>query len=126
MNELSPNNTQCACSGDVLTFTCTIVGGGNTLWRGSAFDCESTSDEIILRHSTFGTTGTSGTCNSGTIVGQSVGVEDTCFTSRLNVTVSESLNSRAVQCDHNSNTGTRNIGSAILNVVSGKSRYRLC
>ena len=106
----------------MLTFTCTIVGGGNTIWRGTAFDCPSTTNEIILRHSTFGSTGTSGTCNSGTIVGQSVRVEGTCFTSQLDVTVSESLNSGVVQCDYNSNRGTTNIGSAILNVVSGKSR----
>ena len=62
-------------------------------------------------------TSESGSCNSGTIVGQSVGVEDNCFTSRLNVTISEGLNDRNVQCDHDWNLGTTNIGSATLNVL---------
>ena len=116
---MSPVNIQCACVSDVLTFTCSIVGGGNTIWRGSAFNCPSTNNEIILRHSQFSTqSGTSGSCNSGTIVGQSVGVEGTCFTSRLNVPISEGLNDRTVQCDYNNlNAGTTNIGSATLNVL---------
>ena len=115
---MSPDNIQCVCPGDVLTFTCTIIGGGNTLWRGSAFNCPSTTNEIILRHSQFNSVGgTSGSCNNEAIVGRSVRDESSnCFTSQLSVTVSESLNSRVVECDHNSNTGTRDIGSAILSV----------
>ena len=68
-------------------------------------------------------TGTSQSCNSGAIVGRSLSVENnsiTCFISELDITVSESLNSRVVQCDHNFNTRTTNIGSSTLNVVSGK------
>ena len=116
----APNNVQCTCPGDILNFTCTVIGIGNTLWRGSTFNCPDTTNEIILRHSQFsGSEGTSGNCNNRAIVAQSVDVVDSCFISQLNVTVSESFNNRNVQCDHNSNTGTRRIGTSTLNVISG-------
>lgn len=125
-NELvAPNNLQCACPESLLNFACTIVGGGNTLWRGSAFNCPSTSNEIVLRHSQFGgRNGTFRSCNNGAIAGRSIDVENNCFTSQLNVTVSTSVNNRTVQCDHDSNDETQItlIGKEIINVISGKTK----
>ena len=98
------------------------MGGGNTVWRGSAFNCSSKANQIILRHSRFGASagGTSGSCNNGAIVGQSVGVENgQCFISQLRVSVSETLNSRAVRCDYSAIDETL-IGAAVLNVISGE------
>ncbi|MGJ8946006.1 hypothetical protein AB9K17_24250, partial [Salmonella enterica subsp. enterica serovar Kentucky] len=46
----TPENTGCACLGTVLTYTCTAVGTGNTLWEGTAFDCFENGNGIILRH----------------------------------------------------------------------------
>ena len=118
---VAPNNVQCACPGDVLNFTCTVIGIGNTLWRGSTFNCPDTTNEIILRHSQFSRSdGTSGNCNNGAIVARSMDVVGNCFRSQLDVSVSASFNNRNVQCDHNSNTGTKRIGTITLNVISGK------
>ena len=70
---------------NTLTFECTVMGGLGTVWRGTAFSCENSNDEIVLLHSQF-VNGTLGTCNNGTIVGQDIRVEnDTYYTSQLSV-----------------------------------------
>ena len=124
---LVPSNAQCACPDDVLTFTCTVVGPGNTIWSGTAFNCPSTSNEIILRHSQFASPGTSGNCNSGTITARSLGVENDCFRSELNVTASASLNNKTVQCQHNSiASGTITVNETAITIASGKGEMWQC
>ena len=120
-----PDNTQCACPGDLLTYTCTVVGGTTTLWEGTAFNCPMTTNEIILLHGNFANIGgTSGDCNNRAILGRSLRVEDSCYTSQLNVTVSASLNNKTVQCVHISSMGTSTVGVASLNVISaGNKKY---
>ena len=117
-----PGNTSCACSGEVLTFGCTTVGPGQTIWRGTAFKCTGESNEIILRHSEFDSpTGTSGTCNSGAIVGQSLRVENTnCYVSQLNITIQSLFNNKTVECVYSSDTENI-IGQSRLRVVSGRN-----
>ena len=115
-----PINTQCACPGDILTYTCTAVGGGTTLWGGTAFKC-GRSNEIALRHSRFASGGINGTCNNGAILGQNIGVQDNnCFISQLNITVDAEFNNKTVYCVHDSVTNSSlTIGTAILRVISG-------
>ena len=110
----SPVNATCACPGEVLTYTCTVVGGRATIWEGSAFDCAG--DEIILRHSNFDETPQLGECNNGAIQGRSVGVNGMCFTSQLNVTVSAELNKKTVVCFLDSVQHT--IGESLIRVAS--------
>ena len=108
----------CACPAEVLIFNCTIIGGGATIWGGSAFIC--TTNEIILRHNTFSTEMPSGVCNGGAIIGESVEVQNNCYTSRLRVTVSTGLNNKTVYCLHNTDTGTMTeISEARISVISG-------
>ena len=107
----SPASAMCACPGEVLTYTCTIAGGEVTIWGGSAFDCEE--NEIILDHREFNN-GTSGKCNDGAIVGQSVDINGTCYTSQLNVTVSKGLNNKTVNCSSDS---VMYIGESQINVA---------
>ena len=115
-----PSNARCACPGDVLTFTCSVVGLGNTvtLWNGTAFDCPSTFNEIILRHSQFAAR-TSGGCNGGTITVESRGVENNNYISVLNVAVNTGLNNRTVQCQHITINSTIIVGIQSLIVTSG-------
>ena len=125
-----PAGVNCVCPGDVLTYTCNVIGGGTTIWGGSAFDCSSTSNEIFLRHSQFSTPGTSGSCNNGAIRARSIGVTDGCYTSELSVTVSSSLNNKTIRCSHDSDMGTRIVDTSMLpTIMSGKigssSRYCL-
>ena len=113
-------NINCVCPGDVLTYNCTTVGGGNTDWGGSAFDCPMLSNEISLRHSQYSTEGgTFGTCNN--IKAKSIGVVDSCYTSQLNVTLDGDYPKNAtVTCSHSSNDrGETLIGSSKFNLVTG-------
>ena len=90
-----------SCPGDVLTTECAIMGGGLTVWQGTAFQCVSTSNKIILRHSGFGVShNPAGSCNDGTIVAWALGVVNDSYTSQLNVTVSLELNNTTVECWH--------------------------
>ena len=97
---MTPTNARCACPGEVLTYFCTVEGGNATIWSGSAFDCAGNS--ITLTHLSF-QNGTSGNCNDGAIVGQSVNVDGTHYTSKLNVTISNKFNNKNIICssDHN-------------------------
>ena len=94
-----------SCPGDVQTIECTITGDGLTLWQGTAFQCVSTSNEIILRHSQFGESyNPIGTCNDGAIVARALGVVNGSYISQLNVTVSPELNNTTVECWHDNGT----------------------
>ena len=105
----------CSCPGYTLTFECTVVGRGATVWRGSAFDCVYTSNTILLFHSRFATPiGTISTCNNGAIVGRSLRVENNSYTSQLNVTVSRDLIGKSVTCVHDNGTYVYAIGSSII------------
>ena len=102
----------CSCPNDVLTYTCTVVGGVATVWSGSAFDCQT--GGIVLRHIDFGSSGTSGSCNNGAIVGQSVEVVDDCYTSQLVITLSSEINNKTIQCQ-----GMSVAGRATISIIPG-------
>lgn len=55
-----------ACHGDTLTFNCSVNGGVATVWKGSAFKCMPTNNEIVLLHSRSNGS-VNGTCNEGDI-----------------------------------------------------------
>ena len=76
------------------------MSGLGTVWRGSAFDCENSNNEITLLHSRF-VNGTIGTCNNGFIVGQNVRVENgTRFTSQLSITISPDIIGKSIEYFH--------------------------
>ena len=59
------------------------------MWKGSAFDCTKSDNEIVLLHSRFESDeGTHRTCNNGSIIGEAIKVEESYYTSQLHVTVS--------------------------------------
>ena len=125
-NELQvPDNATCACPGEVLTYTCSVIGGGNTVWNGTAFNCGSGgTNEISLRHTQFNLSeGATGSCNNDAIMAQSIGVVNICYMSQLTVRVSTTLNDRSIQCTHDSSTGLIAIGSDVIAVVTGKCTY---
>ena len=45
------------------------MGGLNTVWRGTAFDCEGNGDQIVLCHSQFDAGKATGVCNDRIIIG---------------------------------------------------------
>ena len=117
---LTTPNINCACPGEEVTFTCTVVGGGITVWSGTAFDCSSGTNDISLSHTRF-MEGISKSCNGGATVATSLGVTNDRYTSQLRVQVSSDLNSRTVQCAHDSNAGPMTaVGTSTLVVVNSK------
>ena len=112
---VSPANTSCACPGERLIYSCTVVtneSGRATVWNGSVFDCAGS--EITLLHKKF-SNGTIRECNGGAILGRSVSVVGNCFTSQLNVTVSTGLNNRTVMCFLDSEA--QHIGESLITVA---------
>ena len=73
----------------------TINPTDNTFWTGTAFECDQ--NRILLVNADF-ERGTTGVCNSGAVVAQSVGVDDNCYTSNLSVTLSPQLDGTTVEC----------------------------
>ena len=118
---------QYACPGEVVNYTCTVVDtSGNppigfSVWRGTAFNCPTLPNEISLRHSSFSTSGISGTCNNGAITAESVGVVDNCYSSRLMVTVTPALNETTVECTL---SGVRVVGSRTI-LIAGTGKLSL-
>ena len=93
-----PNGMTCACPGDSLIYTCTVIGGALTEWgsicSGNAI--------ITLAHVRFGDGSALSVCDGGSIVGRGVSVvNDTgvnCYISELSFNASSNLNGRTVEC----------------------------
>lgn len=118
---VQPENHACACPGSVLTFSCTTVGLGTTIWTGTAFDCSNMGNQITLRNIQFAS-GTFGTCNNGRISARSVEVDGDRRTSQLNVTVLSALNETSIECQYNAaDQGIVRIGMAVLTVLQSKA-----
>ena len=124
-SSLEDASRQYACPGEVVNYTCTIVDTtgnpplGSSVWRGTVFNCPTSSNEISLRNSLFSTSGATDTCTGGAITAESVGVVDSCYTSRLMVTVSPALNETTVECTL---SGVRVAGSHTI-LIAGMQYY---
>ena len=104
---------KCVCPGDKLIYGCTVQGTANgaTIWTGTAFSgCRQ--NVILLQHHHFiSTRGTIGICNNGDIVGQSLGVQGSNYTSQLNVTITQETAGKTITCVYDALTSdqTQNI-----------------
>ena len=110
--------SDCTCEGYDVTYQCTVIGEGATIWRGSAFRCSATTNELTLFH-----TNRMGTCNDGKISGMIVTAENNSYTSQLTVRVSSEMIGRTIGCFHDSREGTHEIGSLNLTITAGNSIY---
>ena len=107
----------CLCHGYNLTYKCSVVGGGATVWKGTTFDCPLADDEVIIFHRMNYTSQRPQTCNNEAITGHAISVENDVYTSQLNIQVNdtENLMNTTVVCAHDNGTHTVEIGSATLN-----------
>ena len=115
--------SDCTCEGYNVTYQCTVVGQGATIWGGSAFRCSSTNNEITL----FNTDrmGESRKCNDGKISGFSLTAENNSYTSQLNVLVSSEMIGRTIGCFHDRGGSTAEIGSSNLMITAGRYYNKL-
>ena len=109
-----------SCPREVLTIECAIMGGGATVWQGTALQCDNINRDIIdLRHSQFrGSEKPEGTCNNGAIIARAIGVVNDSYISVLNVTVSSELNNTTVECAYDYNLTTTVIKSVQIIVLA--------
>ena len=91
----------CFCPEGILVFSCSVNGGGATVWKGSVFNCHGNNrNEITLRHSEFdnGVSEATGSCNDGNIVAYNIDVTNNIYSSQLNVTISPEMHNETVEC----------------------------
>ena len=93
--------------------------GGATIWRGSALSgCEPNNEEILLLHSRFNmSNGTFGVCNNGNIVGQSVEIKGSNYTSQLNVIVTLDIIGKTIMCINEAASETVQFSVTIMNTT---------
>lgn len=111
----------CTCPGHNQVYECTVVGEGATIWKGTAFECAATNNEIVLFHEySNGMSSNQRACNNGTIIGRIIRAENGTYTSQVTVVVRPEMASRSIQCIYDSIDGTTTeIGSAILAITTG-------
>ena len=112
--------TSCTCPGQQLIFECTASGSGATVWRGTALN-QCPGGQVFMRHSEF-QSGRTWTCNGqNVIVGRTVAisVSNRSYTSQLEVTVSNGLNGREVQCFYDNGTIHFIIGVRTIQITTG-------
>ena len=109
---LRDESNDCSCIGDTLTFECTVMSGSATIWRGSAFNCASSDNEIQLLNNTAGNE----TCNYGMITGRVIRRQDNNYTTQLNVILSSNLIGKTVECASNNGSEPVTISNTILAV----------
>ena len=109
------NSSSCTCEGHIQVYECRVTGSGTIVWRGTAFDCSSSSNEIVLFQSGSDTV----ICNNGAIRGRIIRAENNISVSQLTVSVSDEMIGINISCHHD-NRGTQNlIGSSLLTLTTG-------
>jgi hypothetical protein len=102
----------CTCIGDILTFECTVMNGLLTIWRGSAFNCASSGNEISLLNSSVGDV----TCNNEMITGRVIKHERNNYTSQLNIILSSDLIGKIIECVSDNGSHTTAISNTTLDI----------
>ena len=105
---------------------CTVIGGINTIWSGSAIVAKcGTSNQITLRHSGFSGI-TTRSCNSGAVVGQTLpslsNITENCYISQLSTMItSNQLNGTNIICQYDDTMlESAIVDEYIINLRSGK------
>ena len=81
-----------------LIFSCDSVGLGATVWKGSALNCPSTNNEIILLHNRVNSTSS---CNDDNIVAWLVVNGSSIIISKARIiNVTTELNGKSIVCFH--------------------------
>ena len=89
---------------------------GYIIWIGSAFNCPSSNNYIIL---SLYDTGTSGTCNNGAIVARILSVEGNNYTSQLSITVTPDTAGKTIECVHDNWTHAILTYTSIVPTITG-------
>ena len=125
------NNSQftavndCTCLGYNSVYECAVTGGIATVWKGTALDCQSADNEVVLLHNTNSTSLTAETCNNGAITGRVIKVVNGTYTSQLVVSVGAEIDGSTIVCAQDTGMATPVIGSTVVTVTQGISNLIL-
>ena len=108
----------CTCEGYNQVYECRVTGGGATVWRGSAFDCSASNNEIVLLHSSSSSVRNS--CSNGAIVGRVARADNNTYVSHITVSVNAEMVGKNISCFHDS-SGINLIGSSLLTLTTGNT-----
>ena len=113
------NSSNCTCEGHNQVYECIVTGGGSIIWKGIAFDCSSSSNELVLSQSMSGTQ----VCNNGAINGHIIRVENNTYISQLTVSLNAEIVGKNISCFHDIGGATERIGSSLLTLTTGNTVY---
>lgn len=116
------SNSSCVCEGYTLVYECRVTGG-NTVWNGTAFQCSSSGNEIILLQSR---TAERHTCNNGAISGRIIRADENntkSYVSWLTIVVGAEMIGKNISClrDIGGTHDQRLIGSSVLTLTTGNT-----
>ena len=92
--------------------------GVGTIWRGSAFNCNSSGNEIYLLERHY-LSNSDTTCNNGMITGQVVWIDESNYTSQLNVTLEYDSIGKTIECayiDGKQNPTVTSVAATVINL----------
>ena len=120
LTRIGPIEDECLCPGDVITYECTAgENATNVVWKGSALNCSSTDNAIILPLRGQNNTSRVGTCNNDTISGKIVRIDKNgIFTSQLNVTLTDEVIEKDIECAYDD--GITEVPMGSLNISDGE------
>ena len=111
----------CLCPGDVVVYECSVMGipSGFTTFSGmSLINCPEMGNRatLSLKHSSFDhSQGVNGTCNNGTVFGQSISVQNDTYKSHLKITVTSALIGDTIECSYDDGRNISVIGNSTIN-----------
>ena len=90
------------------------------MWNGSIMEQPECTETIVLQHFKFLSRNES--CNDGAVDVQGINISNGCYTSRLTVLVTPSLDGRDVSCsvDYGYGADFTLIDTVIINITTGK------
>ena len=110
----------CVCPRDTVTYECIVVGRPRevTVWRGSAFNCLSSNNEIVLLHQPIISNEVYYyTCNNGAIAAWIISVDGNTYTSQLNVTVTPEIAGKTIECLHDDGSFVYTLFSLTISII---------
>ena len=103
--QLVLQSNDCGC----VIYQCTVSDEGGIIWRGAAFDCMGTNNELTL----LGIDQCAAECNSGTVKAQ----RENNYTSQL-IILNSSLSGSSIECIHYNGTNSNVIGTMSVPTIT--------
>jgi hypothetical protein len=95
-----------------VIYECTVSGEGAIIWSGSAFECTSTNNELVLFGADLGYNII--VCNNGAVKARRIN-----YTSQLIIT-DRYLSGSKIKCIHDDGTNSMAIHNVSVPIIAGK------